>query len=93
MVLGAELKTVLQRMGDDNRLGPSHISLYLAILQYAEENRLESSIPVYRTELMPRAKILARKTFEKNVWELHLYGYIRYVPSYSSCLRSLIVIL
>ncbi len=79
-------------MQNDHRLGPSHISLFIAILKFAETEKVKNPLSVNRKELMPMAKILARETFDKNMRDLHNYGYIRYVPSYSSYLGSLVYI-
>lgn len=85
------LSRFLNEVGDDGRIGPSHISLYIAILQYAERYG-ENPVCAFSRDLMPLAKISGSATFNKNIWELHKYGYIKYVPSYNHFLGSKIFI-
>ncbi len=92
MLISKEWHDSLERIQNDNRLGPSHISLFIAILQYADKTEMKNPVSVYRKQLMPMAKILARGTFDKNMKELHNYGYIKYIPSFSPYLSSLIYI-
>lgn len=92
MLYGKELIHFMQQIKADGRIGPSHISLFVAILQYAEENGAQSPVCVFSKELMPLAKISTTATFNKNLWDLHRYGYIRYIPSYNHFLGSLVFI-
>ena len=92
MLYGKELNNFLNGARNDGRIGPSHISLFIAILQYAEERQGQNPVRVFSRELMPLAKISGSATFNKNIWELHSYGYIRYIPSYNHFLASLIFI-
>ena len=92
MLYERELHCFLQEVRSDGRIGPSHISLFVAILQYAEERGMHNSICVFSKDLMPSAKISTMGTYNKNMWELHEYGYIRYIPSYNHFLGSLILI-
>lgn len=92
MLYSEELNHFLKEAREDGRIGPSHITLFLAILQYAEEKGGNKSIVVFSWELMPLAKISGIATFNKNIRELHSYGYITYVPSYNHFLGSQILI-
>ena len=87
-----ELNQFLSAVRSDGRIGPSHISLFISILQYAEDNQGHNPVYVFSKELMPLAKISGTATLNKNIRELHQYGYIRYIPSYNHFLRSLIFI-
>lgn len=90
MKTNENLYQFLKSIREDGRIGPTHISLFVAILQYAEERQLQNPICVFSKEIMPMAKISGIGTFNKNIWELHEYGYIRYIPSYNHFLGSLI---
>ena len=92
MLYGKELSQFLSDARNDGRIGASHITLFIAILQYAEERQGENPVCVFSKELMPLAKISGSATFNKNIWDLHHYGYIRYIPSYNHFLGSLIFI-
>lgn len=65
----------------DTRIGASHISIYMALLQQWNLNGGANPIIVKRDVIMERAKILARHTYNKCMNELEGYGYISYIPS------------
>ncbi len=92
MLYSKELNQFMQEIREDGRIGPSHISLFVAIIRYAEERHMQNPICVFSKDLMPFAKISTMGTYNKNMWNLHEYGYIRYVPSYNHFLGSLIYI-
>lgn len=74
----------------DNRIGATHISLYMALFQFWHLNHFENPISFTRQEVMPLAKINGRATYHKCINELHEYGYIKYVPSYNPVLKSIV---
>ena len=83
MLCWAEWQTLFYRkVVTDNRISPTHISLYLALLH---EARHTLAIPFYlnRTIVMQKAKISSPVTLNRCLKELHLYGYIDYRPSYT----------
>ena len=66
---------------DDHRVGPLHISLFVALV--VEAGLLpDFSFVVRRDTLMGFAKIQSRVTYNRCMRELHVYGYIVYRPSY-----------
>ncbi|MCL1974370.1 MAG: hypothetical protein FWG54_06105 [Bacteroidetes bacterium] len=79
--LGAFIRQVAQ----DDRLYPSHISLYMAIfVQWEDEQAGEQRpISVTRQQLMTTGKIHSKATYHKCIRELHDFGYIDYRPSYT----------
>lgn len=74
----------------DDRLNPTHISLYIALFQYWNVNRFQNPISISRSEIMKISKISAKGTYHKCMKELHDYGYIRYNPSYNPFRGSLV---
>lgn len=76
-------------IADDTRIGASHISIYMALLQQWNLNGGTNPILVKRDVIMERAKILARHTYNKCMNELNNYGYISYEPASngSNCSR------
>lgn len=80
----------LNTTSEDARIGPGHISLYLALIKCWTENNFEDPFPIIRDSLMRRAKINGRTTYQKYIQELHEYGYVGYTPSYNHFLGSLI---
>lgn len=75
------LEHFLETAREDGRLGPTHVTVYLALLQQWRCSGGKSPIRVSRAVVMKAAKIRARHTYHKVLRELHGYGYIRYTPS------------
>jgi replication initiation and membrane attachment protein DnaB len=86
--IGIALKNFQIAIVDDPRVGPAHISLYLAILHFAEQQYKEP-VSVFSRDLMRYAKISGVATYIKCVQELQEMGFIKYVPSYNPVLGSL----
>ncbi len=70
------------RAAKDYRLNSTHISLYMAIFQMWNVNRFKNPISLTRSEAMELSKVGSQTTYHKCMKELHLYGYLRYDPSY-----------
>jgi hypothetical protein len=83
----------MDKVGGDHRIGPTHISLFLAILYFYQKQEYAMPVYVYRKELMKQAKISAFGTYHKAMRDLKLYGYIGYVPSYNPVLGSLVYLI
>ncbi|MBX2900274.1 MAG: hypothetical protein KF775_11520 [Cyclobacteriaceae bacterium] len=77
------LLAFFDRVALDERLNPTHISLYMALFQYWNYNRFQSPISISRSEMMAVSKIHAKATYHKVIKELHEYGLIIYRPSYN----------
>lgn len=75
------LTGVYQRFAEDDRLNPTHISLYMALFQYWNLNRFKERFYIIREEVMELAKVGSRATYQKCINELHVWGYVRYYPS------------
>lgn len=75
---------------DDPRIGTSHISLYMALLQHCKQTGGTNPFPIYRDAVMKTAKINARYTYNKCINNLNDYGYISYVRSSNSSRQSTI---
>jgi hypothetical protein len=78
---------------EDPRMGPTHVSLFLAILYFYKKQKFQSPISIYSKELMKQAKISSCGTYHRCIQELHKYGFIQYVPSFNPVLGSLIYVL
>ncbi|MBL7934893.1 MAG: hypothetical protein JNM51_03695 [Bacteroidia bacterium] len=77
----------------DNRIHPSHISLYFTLLSLWHENKLQNPINISRKEILANSKIKSNATYHKCIKELNDFGYIKYDPSYNPFNGSLITIL
>jgi len=78
------------RVVPDDRLNPTHISLYLSLFQFWNVNRFQNPISICREEVMRVSKICAKATYHKCMKDLHNYGYVKYIPSYNPFKGSLV---
>ncbi|MDY7397046.1 transcriptional regulator [Aureibaculum sp. 2210JD6-5] len=74
----------------DNRLNPTHVSMYLALFQYWNLNRFENPVSISRKEIMKLSKIGSLATYHKCIKNLHEWEYLEYVPSHNPFKGSLI---
>ena len=70
-----------ETIDDDPRIGVTHISLYIALLQRWNLNNCENPVAIARSDIMKAAKINSRSTYNTCINDLKNYGYIRYFPS------------
>lgn len=78
------------RISQDNRLNPTHISLYLALFQFWNLNHFQNPISISRSEMMRLSKIAALGTYHKCIKQLQEFGYIVYEPSFNPYKGSLV---
>jgi hypothetical protein len=78
------------RVIKDDRLNPTHISLYIALFQFWNINRFVNPISIARSEVMRISKLSSKATYHKCMKELHLHGYLIYDPSYNPFRGSLV---
>jgi hypothetical protein len=81
---------LIRRMGKDERLMATHISLFTALFVQWQRNDFVSPFPATRKELMGYSRIASIATYHKCIRELDGYGYIRYQPSYDPVRGSLV---
>ncbi len=74
----------------DVRIGVTHISLYMALLQQWNLNGGKNPIPIERIAIMKVAKINARYTYNKCMNNLQEFGYITYLPSSNQFSSSMV---
>lgn len=80
------------KLVQDDRLNPTHISLYLALFQFWNLQRFKNPISISREEVMRLSKISSKATYHKCMRELHAYRFIDYDPSYNPYRGSLITL-
>ena len=78
------------KIQQDERLNPTHISLYLALFQFWNLNHFQNPISISRNEMMKLSKISAFGTYHKCIKELQIFGYIEYIPSFNPYKGSLV---
>lgn len=79
-----------EKVADDDRLNPTHISMYVSIFQLWNANRFKNPISISRNMVMKICKISSTATYHKCIKELHEYGYLEYAPSYNPYRGSLV---
>ena len=83
------LKNFQTLIVDDPRVGPPHISLYLAIVHFASLQDYQNPVAAFRKDLMKHAKICGAATYIKCLQELQEFGFVKYIPSFNPLLGSL----
>jgi hypothetical protein len=73
------LSAFLQAATEDQRLLPTHISLYLALFVQWDGH----TILVNKDILMQASKISGRSTYQRCIKQLACYGYISYRASFN----------
>ncbi len=81
MQLADLLEGFMDNIQEDGRIGATHISLYVSLLYFWQQNQFENPLRINRREVMKGAKIFARHTYNQRINELCRYGYILYQPS------------
>ena len=82
MKLSITADKFLRKAANDNRLLPSHSSLFIAMFYFSPGDVPESFFKVSRKMLMRFSRIKSVATYHKCIQELVAYGYILYQPSY-----------
>ena len=88
-----ELTSFYSAIKSDPRIGTTHISLYMALFQFYNLNRLSNPILITRTAVMEVAKISGLATYHKCMRDLVEFGYIDYQPSYNPSISSQVYLL
>lgn len=76
----------------NNRLSPTHISMYMSLFQLWTINRFKNQFRIVREEVMKVSKIKSVATYHKCLTDLHNLGYIIYEPSFNPYKGSLVSI-
>jgi hypothetical protein len=79
---------LFERFAEDERISPFHISLYFALFQFWNRNRFRNPFPISREELMFLSRIGSINTYTRCIKQLHLWGYIEYIPSFNPAIGS-----
>jgi len=75
------LNGAFERFYFDDRLNPTHISLYMALFQEWNSSRFADEFYVNRRDLMRCAKIGSKSTYHRCVTDLDSWLYLCYFPS------------
>ena len=75
------LNAAFEKFYFDDRLNPTHISLYMALFQEWNSCRFMDEFYVNRRELMRCAKIGSKSTYHRCIVDLDTWQYLSYYPS------------
>ena len=75
------LNAAFEKFFFDDRLNPTHISLYMALFQEWNSSRFADEFYVNRRDLMMASKIGSKSTYHRCVTELDSWNYLFYFPS------------
>tara|TARA_R110000868_G_scaffold54251_1_gene169850 strand:- start:1057 stop:1809 length:753 start_codon:yes stop_codon:yes gene_type:complete len=75
------LNAAFEKFYSDDRLNPSHISLYMALFQEWNSSRFAGEFYVNRRDLMMASKIGSKSTYHRCVTDLDSWEYLSYFPS------------
>jgi hypothetical protein len=92
MKLSFPIDNFIKKAAADDRLFPTHLSLFMAIFFYSSDDA-KAEFKVCRRELMQYSRIKSLGTYHKCMSELVAFGYITYSPSYDPIRASRISIL
>tara|TARA_R110001632_G_scaffold124433_4_gene237305 strand:+ start:578 stop:1255 length:678 start_codon:yes stop_codon:yes gene_type:complete len=77
------LNGVFLQFSKDNRLNPTHISLYVGLFQLWNNYHFCDAFHINRQEVMAYAKIGSKSTYHRCLKELHHWKYLFYTPSHN----------
>lgn len=75
------LNAAFEKFYFDDRLNPTHISLYMALFQEWNSSRFADELYVNRRDLMRCAKIGSKSTYHRCIVDLDNWQYLSYFPS------------
>src|SRR5690554_3656741 len=80
----SHLNAFFMTISKDNRLNPTHISLYMALFNLWNLNRFPTEFIIIRDEVMKLSKIASKSTYHRCLKQLDVWKYIQYLPSHNS---------
>ncbi|MGW1453783.1 hypothetical protein ACWBC2_02215 [Salegentibacter agarivorans] len=86
----SHLNGVLRKFADDENITSSHRSLYLAFFELWNQKHFPKNIMLNSKQVMALAKIRSRTTYHKLLRDLTNWGYLKYHPSTSPQMGSLV---
>ena len=75
------LNAAFEKFYFDDRLNPTHISLYMALFQEWNSSRFMDEFYVNRRDVMRCAKIGSKSTYHRCIVDLDAWQYLSYFPS------------
>lgn len=85
------LSDFLDKASCDERLLPSHISLFTTMYNLLRQTGPGNKVRISRKKLMPMAKIQSISTYHRCISDLTAFNYVIYQPSYDHFSGSFII--
>jgi hypothetical protein len=82
------LNNLIDKIKEDKKLTPFHVSLYISLFHYWNLNHFRNPFSIARAEVMECAKIGSSNTYIRSLKELESWGYLEYYPSRNKQLGS-----
>ena len=73
----------MEMVAEDPRIGPSHISLFMAILHFYQLQGRSNPVRIYARELRVQAKISSPRNYYCVMGDLRNWGYLKLTPSFN----------
>ena len=73
------LRRFFEQAGKDRRLGPGHISVYVALLSLLLEQSEADGLTIHREQVLERCRV-GKTRYYQYMKELAAFGYIDYQP-------------
>jgi len=77
------LNGVFVQFSKDDRLNPTHISLYIGLFQLWNHSFFKAEFHINREEVMEYSKIGSKSTYHRCIKELSHWNYLLYTPSHN----------
>jgi len=92
MVFENYIADFMDMVGEDPKMGPTHVSLMLAILYFFYRQGCVNPIMVFSSQLREQAKIRSERVYYYCMRDLKEWGYIKLNPSYKPDVGSLVTL-
>jgi hypothetical protein len=87
------LSAFMQGIAENTKVSAHHISVYMALVDHKTRKGRQGAFTVFSREILPYAKLSRPGTYHRIMSELAEFGYIRYTPSHSWVVGSLVELL
>jgi len=87
------LSAFMRAIAENTKVNAHHISVYVALVDYKTRTGQPGAFTVFSREILPHAKLSRPSSYHRIMSDLAQFGYIRYTPSHSWVLGSLVELL
>lgn len=84
----SHLNQFFAKIQNDNKMNPTHVSMYMALFYFWNKARFSSEFFINRNEVMQMSRIGSKGTYHKCLRDLSEWKYIIYKPSHNPHIGS-----